>query len=360
MPVTLTVNGQIYSRWSAVRVSHSLRAVESEFEFETPAELLPPILPFAACTVDDDGERVLTGYVVTVEPVVEPHATRATIRGGSKTMDLVDCMPKFATNQFLGAKLDAIARAVATPFGIDVTLSNNVDVGGAFTDATFERSETAFAFLERLARQRGVLLTDNANGDLVLTTLGTAAAAASLVMGQGGNVTLARGKLDGKERFQEYDIRSQAGMAATGGAVQPGIKAIAYDYGVPRYRVWSGIAESQLSDADALVRVQWEASTRSGRSVSALLTVPEWRAGGKLWQMNTLASCIVPRLALKAQFLVGGVTRREDGQGRRTELLVAPPSAYLPGQLKVKTPKNTANPWEGIVQPPGASGPGLG
>jgi prophage tail gpP-like protein len=67
-------------------------------------------------------------------------------------------------------KLDAIAREIASLFKTDVVVQT--DVGGPFPDATIERHETGFAFLERLCRLRSVLATDDEQGRLVLTRAG--------------------------------------------------------------------------------------------------------------------------------------------------------------------------------------------
>lgn len=354
MSATLTIGGVTYQRWQSVRVTRGLKRGCSDFEFTAPCELTPPVLPFAACTITEAGSAVLTGYVDDVRPEIEARSSKTVITGRSKICDLIDCMPEFIpqTNQFNGYTLDAIARALGQGFGINVVLSSGVDVGDPFPDATFERSETCWAFLERLARQRAVLLTDDEKGNLVLATVGTANAPGNLLQGQGGNVFRARGDLSGKERFSEYHIRSQAGKKATGGKVQPAIKAIAYDGGVTRYRPWGGIAESAILTADAQTRANWEASHRSGQAVKATLSVPEWRANGTLWETNQLAQCTVPRLGLNDKFLIGEVDYKEDErQGRYVELQVSPPSAFVPGELKEKGKKTTGTgaAWAGIV-----------
>jgi hypothetical protein len=44
------------------------------------------------------------------------------ITGCSKTEDIVDCTPDIRGGQFAGYKLDAIARAIASLFKIDVVV----------------------------------------------------------------------------------------------------------------------------------------------------------------------------------------------------------------------------------------------
>lgn len=358
MSVTLTCDGQVHSTWISVRVTRGLKRACSDFAIETPGEYIPTILPFMACVIKDDDDTLLTGYVDDVAVRVDARSSRTTITGRSKVLDLVDCMPEFTTNQFNGCALDAIARAVCAPFGIGVAIGDGVDVGAPFPDATFERSEKAFAYLERLARQRGILLTDDEFGNLVLATVGTQRAPSPLVMGQGGNVLRASGTLSGRPRYSKYTVHSQAGIAVTDTTVQNAVAGVAYDPGVPRYRPWSGIAESASLTGAAQLRATWEAAHRLGEGIKATLTTVEWRANGALWRCNQVVGCDVPRLALQTDLLIGETTFSDsEREGRVTELLVQPPSAFTPDPT-IKGKGQGGGAWSGIVQVVGTAAAG--
>src|SRR5579859_3871605 len=126
MTVTLHVNGQVYQTWTSVRITQGLKRGCSDFAFEAPGEYFPSIQPFMSCVIKDDDDTVLTGYIDCVEPDITARSSRTTIAGRSKVMDLVDCMPTFTTNQFNGYALDAIARAVAATFDVDLVVGPNV------------------------------------------------------------------------------------------------------------------------------------------------------------------------------------------------------------------------------------------
>lgn len=343
MAVTLTVGGQIYSTWTLVRLTRGLKRGCADFQFETPGEYIPAILPFMPCTIMDDGDLLLTGYIDDTDPDIDAKSSKTVITGRSKVMDLIDCTPELATNQFNGYAVDAIARTVAAAFGIGVVVGPGVSVGDAFPDATFERSETGYAFVERLLRQRGILPTDDVNGDLVLATVGTERAPAALVMGPGGNVFRGRGTLSGKRRHSQYTVRSQAGIKQTGSTVQNAVLARAYDYSVPRYRPWAGIAEAASLTGDAQARANWQAAHRAGQAVKAVLSVADWRVNGTLWQCNQVVACDVPRLGLSGDLLIGEVAFLDDErEGRRTELTVQPPAAFMPDPTQKTRGKGSA------------------
>lgn len=350
MTVTLTVGGQIYSRWTSVRISRSLKQVASDFELEVPGELVPAITPFQPCTVADEGDVLVTGYVSVCDISVGARQSSTRIAGKSKTGDLVDSMlpfDGFPTTEFNGCTLDAIARAVAAPFGIDVVIGDGVTIGDAFPKATFERTETVFNFLENRARLRAALLTDDSAGNLVFATAGAGRAPSDLVMGDGGNVAEARGQLSGEGRFSEYHVLSQAGIAVTGADVRTDIHGVAHDGAVPRLRVFTTFAESAVMPGDAQIRANWQRAHASGQGVKATLIVPEWRAGGALWDINQLVRCKVPRLGLDDTFLIYKVEYSYDRGGKRTALSVAPPSAFQPEPGLTMGSGDAA--WQGIV-----------
>ena len=77
----------------------------------------------------------------------------------------------------------------------------------------------------------------------------------------------------------------------------------------------------------------WEQAHRLGGSITAVLSVPEWRAAGRARGKPSLnlVKCTVPRLGLADTLLIGAIAFHEDGEGgRRTELTVAPPAAFTP------------------------------
>jgi prophage tail gpP-like protein len=192
--MTFSVNGQRYERWEEIRVTREIDRSAADFNIAVSERFLAsariigsttgsqpggngqpatgfPLGPFQECTVAIGGDPVLTGTIDNYLSEVEAdrHAVRVT--GRSKTEDIVDCTPDIAGGQFAGYKLDVIARAIAGLFKIDVVVQT--DVGEPFPDATIERHETGFAFLQRLCRLRSVLATDDEQGRLVLNRAGS-------------------------------------------------------------------------------------------------------------------------------------------------------------------------------------------
>jgi prophage tail gpP-like protein len=333
--IELTVNGNIYTGWTEVRIVRALNQCASAFELTVTERWAGvndkpwQIRRFDECTLSIAGMLVLTGYIDLYEPAYDSKSHTVHVTGRSKTCDLVDCMPDLAPDEFEGYKLDQIAKSLCAKFGIEVVVE--CDVGEAFDVVATEKTDTAFAIIENRARQRGVILTDNEKGNLVITETGSQGAAGSLIEGEKeGNIIAASAKLAGNELFSEYAVFSQRQETEDDDA-QLENEGHATDGSVPRYRRHVEIAEDPLDPKKCQDRAEWRARHNAGASTEATLTALGFRqtAGGKLWKINQTSYVRTPRLAMDGQFLIGRTSWMQDDKGgSRTELLVAPPEAF--------------------------------
>jgi len=346
--ITLTVGGTIYSGWTEVEVTRGIDRMAGNFHISvtegwagTGSPVPWQIKPFSPCTVAIGRDLVLTGYVDAYEPGYSATAHHVAIRGRSKTEDLVDCAPEVKGGQFSGYRLDAIARAICALFGIGVVVET--DVGDPFPDATVERAETAYAYLERLCRMRGVLACDDSAGNLVLTRAGSQRGASALVEGE--NILAASATFDAHKRFSKYIIRGQHGITAEYDEVATDIEAAAADSTCPRYRPHVSMAESQLSPAEAKERAMWQAVYATGRAIRLDVTCQGWRqADGSLWTLNRIHPVTSPRLALDRDLLVVSTTfSLKGGEGRRTRLSLGPAEGYTPDPAQVRHRRGHGN-----------------
>lgn len=338
--VFLTVDGKDYLGWNDITITRGLKESTATFDIAVSerwagqSSVPWQILPFKQVAVSIGGDKVLTGWVESYEPSYTAGDHTVHIRGRSKTCDLVDCMPEI-NSEFSGSKLDTIARAVCAPFSVGVI--KECDVGDALPDATLEKNETAFAFLEKLARLRSVLLTDDVDGNLVITQAGKQGVSSGALI-EGENILSAHAKLTANERFQQYAVLSQTPLAHDGKDAHNQIIGKATDSGCPRYRRLAEIAEHPSDQAHAEKRAKWRSLHNIGSSIEATITVTGWRQAdasgnpqGKLWSTNMLVPVKSPMLALDKQLLVGRVVFQFDEKdGRRTELTLAPQEAFTP------------------------------
>jgi len=341
----LRIEGRDYAGWTAISVTRSMEQGCATFTVQVVERWKGQDQPwqievFKPVEVLLGSDVVLTGYVDKYAAQIDAASHTVTITGRSKTADLVDCTA--VPGELRGNTLEAIARSAAAPYGIDVIAEG--DAGAVIPLAAPSRDQPIWSWLEELARSRGVLLTDDGAGRLVLAQAGEQRAPGQLVIGQ--NVLAANGELDGAERFSTVTVIAQlpppevtalqpaAGEDASADptdAPAPGVSASATDPNVPRPRERVIIAERALTAVEAKARAIWEAKHAAGRGARAQVTLRGWRdADGAIWCINRVIACDMPALQLLRDMLIVGVTFSLDANGRTTDLELAPPECFAP------------------------------
>lgn len=327
----LNIGGNSYGGWTAMYLHASVEEIAGTVELSLterwPEHQEPLVIdPGAACTVSIDGQTVITGYVDAVEAGADASNHTLSVSGRDKTADLVDCSAVHAKGEWRNARIDQIARDLATPFGVQVRTSG--DLGSPFPSWAIEPGESAYDCLERAARQRGVLLTSDGTGALVIGQPGTATVATALRMGD--NLLSGRIRNDNASRYSEYRVLGQrAGSDQVSGAAAAQVKATAKDSGVARYRPLVIVDEDQGDIAGFQRRAKWEASVRAARALTYTAMVQGWQHASGLWRTNTLVQVYDPVLRLDRQLLVRDVDYVCDDQsGQITQLVLTPAEAY--------------------------------
>ncbi|HGF8911390.1 TPA: phage baseplate assembly protein [Yersinia enterocolitica] len=163
-PLTLSVNGQIFGGWTDMVINRSLDSIAGEFDLTVTAQWSDAaprtIKPGMPCSVDIGPDRVLTGYIDDFIPSYDATSVSLRVLGRDKTGDLVDSSVVDKSGQWRGQKLEQIAATICKPYGVQVI--TETDTGDTFSNITLEQGETGFELLDRMAKQRGVLMTSDA------------------------------------------------------------------------------------------------------------------------------------------------------------------------------------------------------
>jgi prophage tail gpP-like protein len=342
--LSLIVDGRRFEGWLEERVSRGIERGAGDFDIKA-TQRWPglderfEIPEGATCEIWIGDDKVLTGYVDVVAQ--ERDATNATlsISGRSKTGDLIDCSPDHEAVELAGLDLAALARLECKPFGIEVVAQ---DAGVSFPVAAKHHGETVWKLIERLARQRQLLVMDDPEGRLVLARLAAERADDSLVHPSDGLVKIGT-KRDSSKRFSVYQVKAQAGggrwAGAGGGDGSSGdlpsslahVEGGAVDPGVKRYRPKTILSEGAAKKEGALARADWEARRNIGRALRLTATRVGWRqSSGKLWVPNLLVPCKVPSMNLDAELALAEVTYRKGAEGTLCDLEFSPPEAFTP------------------------------
>jgi prophage tail gpP-like protein len=327
--LVLRVDGQKLTGWETFRLERSLEAFAGAFSATVSDRRDFPIPEGAAVEAILDGFPILTGWIDVVRPSFDARSRSVTIAGRDRTAELVDCSPVDLSAQFEHVALDGLASDLARPFGVQVVVAG--DPGAEFERFALHPGETVHEALERAARLRGVLLTTDGLGRLVLEKPGTTRAAVDLVEGE--NLLAGTGRFDRSSRFRRYVVRGQLQGSDLLFADETSTEGEAFDEAVRSVRTTLILAEAGVDIATAQKRAEWEAAVRRARGSALQVTLQGWRQGaaGPLWIPNVLARLRSPTLRIDRVLLVSSVLFTLDPRGgTTTELDLVHPDAYSP------------------------------
>jgi prophage tail gpP-like protein len=345
--IKLYVDGKEYAGWKEVSLNRALTAVAGKFEVSVTDswEITNSnwtLAPGKTCQVKIGDEIVLTGYIDRLETTVSGTTRTISVGGRDKTADLVDCSVPPSPSFYAHKDLFTLCQTLAKPFGI--TVVKQADVGAVLPTYLVQTAETVYSILEKLARRRGVLLTTNGLGQLVIVKVGALIADVGLVQGQ--NIKSANLTVDHTQRFKTYYVKSQIpGTDDSTPEFSSGIDATATDPGITRYRPMVMMAEEALTPAQSKTRIQWEAAFRASEGTIVEIEVVGWRQkdGGKLWAPNMRVNLDAPAIGLRRELLIGEVSfSQSETGGTITKLKLARKDAYQP-KPEVDPLQNWAN-----------------
>jgi prophage tail gpP-like protein len=330
--VALEIDGLGYLGWTEIAIERAIDAMVGSFELTLAAKDRTgaedwQIEDGAACRVLLGGEVLITGYVDSVTRLLDEESRGIRVTGRDKAADLVDCSAIHKPGSWAGQRLEAIARALAAPFGVSIEVDG--DTGAPFKRFALQQGETVFAAIDRMARYRGLVAYSPGDGTLRIGKADTGTRSGRV--SEGINVKSAEATRDVSERYSDYLLKGQAsGDDTRSGKAVAQVKATARDGGVRRYRPLLVIGEEQSDKASLAKRASWEASVRAGRAERLSVTVPGWLTDdGKVWAPGARSACDIPSCNVSADLLIERVRTVRDGQsGTVTELGLVPPEAW--------------------------------
>ncbi|KER01186.1 contractile injection system protein, VgrG/Pvc8 family [Photorhabdus temperata subsp. temperata] len=350
--IELILGNKIYSGWKTLDVTRSLEDMAGQFSLgitvkggDSPLVLMPG----QSCQLEINGQRVITGYVDTVETSIEDERT-ISVSGRDKTGDLVDCAAIHGKGQWRNVTLETIAKDLCKPFGVTVRWEvKTASAATVFKQWQIEPGETVFDNLSRAARHRGVLVTSNALGELVFTTAGTEKAGV-LVLGpadnQGVKIQTINTYLSWIDRFSLYRVKGSNAAGGLWGETQTPAQSTAInidvrDAEITRYRPTIILADDNLTTAKGNARGSWEQKRALAHGMTATVGVTGWfKPNGQLWQPNERVTLNAHQAGLneKALLIVSVNYTLDNDAGTVTKLELMPRDGFNePAQPEPKT-----------------------
>lgn len=334
--VTVFTGAVVFEGWEDLQLTRELNALASDFQLQFTDKWEQNKEPFRLQPGDPihihiQKQAFLTGFADKLGVSISAGKRGLTLSGRSKTGDLVDCSA--TGSEFLNLDLQEIAEKQCEPFGILVVFKT--DPGAAFPSIRIEPGQTVFQLLDKLARQRKILMYPSYDGNLVFAPQAEARATTALV--QGVNILSGKADFDNSNRFSSYTTKGQ-NLAFLGDAAKSiGVKGEATDEGVTRYRPMTLMAEQSLDEAAGDDRASYEAHLRAAKSLEVEIMVYGWfQEDGTPWEINQLVRVDSGYLGVRRQMLVKKVVFQKSGSGTTTTLTLTRNDAFLFGVKTVK------------------------
>lgn len=208
--VSLYIGEKIYSGWTEVKIEFGLNIIARVCQITASSspedEMYDGIPNGVSCRVKIGDDTVITGYVTKKEKLYGKEGTTISIDIKSRTIDLEECsVPPNAQHSFRKVKLASVIESLAGNYGILV-----VDQVGSkeIIDQEIQNNETIKSVLEKLLKNRSLLLLDDSYGKLLLTFAGSAGFSADSLQ-YGKNIITGKRTQDLSKIFRYYVVRGQ-------------------------------------------------------------------------------------------------------------------------------------------------------
>lgn len=333
--ITVLVAGVAYAGWLQSEVDRNMEAISGTFNI--PVSLVPGSPPAIArqdpVQIRIGSTVVMTGFVLSAEPFYRGSDCGMRITGRDRTGDLVRCSAIHQGGQWRNAGLDQIARDLVAPFSLQVAV--DCDIGAPLQDFKLAHGETVLDALARAARLRGVMVTRDSEGRLLLTKAGTRVFAGQIIRGQ--NVISMEGVGTDDNRHSHYFVYGQSNTVADFEAAR-GPKATARDEGMTRYLPLVINADGNITQAELQALASHTARVRYGHSQGIRYTVEGWTWQGQAWPINERVAVFDDVAGLDGQEWLICSTRQtcDLKAGDTTEMLLRPIEAYDTAPLKTR------------------------
>lgn len=350
--IQLEVNGQPYQLFTEASLEIRMDALCRRFAFSATrsGELPFPLLGGETCRVLVDGQVALTGHIEKIDVSYSATDHNISVQGRDRTADLLDsslgALPSFSGHPTLHQVISLVLRHLR----LDLEVVDQAGETRAVSDdlPAPEPGQNAFEFLEKLARQRRVLLTSDAEGNIVITRATASTLAPARLQNRLGasdnNVLSASVSYDLTGRFYQYAVTSSLNplVTANGGTTVAALANQSHTVTDTQIRVGRQLVLAPKASSGSGVnarRAQWEANIRKARSRVYSAVIQGFTVAGRLWGVNELVQVDDDFAGLHGQLLINSVSFKFDDGGSTTTLSMVNQDAYT---LELSEPQEEA------------------
>ena len=345
--VTLVCNGLEFSGWLSVRIESSLQSLCRAAQVSATRQagendLTASINVGDSATVRIGDDTVITGWITSKNTEYSATSVNVSVTIKSKTIDLEECsIPVDKPHQWgTAVKLNQLVQQLAALYGVSCVFAQD---NGSCT-FQLDMNSTVGDAIVKLLRDKSLLVSDDADGRLVIAKAGGAGHAASGLQ-TGVNVLSSSRQQDAGNVFRTYAVLGQSTNPDSNVSGGNSLKGTATNTAVRnRTKVW--VESGNRTQRDLNSRAQNLMFNAIGNADKLSYEVQGWRqSDGSLWRVNQMVRIDDEYFNVHQDLLVSRVSMSIGSGGTTTELDVIAPDAFLvtdlpdEGKTKGKTSK---------------------
>lgn len=326
------VGTQRITQFANFTLQRSVDSIGANFSFTTPfypnvkiyRDLFRPFA-YPVVTIKINNVLVFTGVLEAISPQLGSSFNTVVLQGRSKASVLVDCTFEKSDFpvQFSQAKLDEISNSVAKKYGISSVFAD--EIGPLFEEAGPQSpTETVFVFLQNLARQRKLLISEDVNGNLLYRKANVTGKPVAVLKEGDRGVVVSAATYDGQQRFSSFDTFGQEPGKTDNFSrtLDPALTGVIR----PKALQANDTNNGNIEDVS-----KWAATAAVANSIRIPLGLVGWQTpDGDLWEENQIINLTAPSLMIYKPFpfLVTSVTLNETDKDHTASVDLTIPGAY--------------------------------
>lgn len=329
---TLIVDGAEFYDWETIWIQIVVGQDFPRFRFtcaeREPYPLKAALLQFKPgdeCLIKLGGQVVITGVIITRQVAYDGSQHGVMLEGVGLTWYAARASIIDQTGSYDGMDFLSIAAKVLAPTGIGMKVVGEIDPR-PFKDVQAPKGETIFNFLDKLGRDRKVIVATDEKGRFVFIGEHSSGVVGDLV--EGVNILKMQCIITDEDLYSEYFTEGQTPGGDDKYGPDAGEQRARAPGTAKRYSPLMNVIEHPVwDDAEIKIRNKAEQMWHEGTKVEATVTVYGWfDRTGNLWGIYQNVYVKSPMAILDMNMSIKAVTFTQDSrQGSRTTLLCVAP-----------------------------------
>jgi len=294
--------------------------------------------PFAytQCGIYIGNDLQMKGILYNVRQRIDSNGRVKDLEIWTKTANVVDSSNRYPfeeNNLDLFERIESQMNSTVTGRNMEIQtiIDDGVNIGGKFKRVSVSETGNLFESLKKLAAQRGCLLSNTIDGDILITKAKLNSKPVGTIEEGSAFTENFSVKFDGRKRYQEY-----AAIATSASKTRSRKRQTDSDDVVTTPRFLTFNTDDGLP-GEAVNAAIWRKNKSAAEAMSFQVPVNTWYApDGNLWRENTLLTVKSETMSIPDgfTFLITRVEFIFEENGVSANLDVKPPSLYSTGEIE--------------------------